>query len=249
MKLIIDTRSGIAGDIVSAGLIGLGADEGFMTSAMKKAAQMLGGAIVKLSREGGVNRVFVDIEYDDEHLYEEEAKKKLEDVLKEVTLSLKYKEIARRILRVLCEAEKYVHTHHPRLKNMIHKNNTRNEAILHEAQDIIVDVIGVAAGLYNLEIDEVFYLDYVNVGGGKVTFSHGEFDVPAPAVEYVLGRYSIIWKRSDVPFEATTPTGVSILAGTGAKSVKRLDRDDIILQSMAGGSRPLPPVGFYLIKE
>ena len=221
MKLIVDTRAGIAGDIVIAGLIGLGTEKKLMLSSMRKAAEMLGEVTIESIVEDGVNRVFIKIDSDYSHLGEGEIKRMLEDALKTLEVKSLYAAIVRKVLDILCEAERYVHSHYPRLKAISHKHNSKGKAVLHEAKDILVDVVGFVVGLENLGVEEIFYLDYINVGGGKVSFSHGEFDVPVPAVSYILNKYSFVWSTSNSLFEATTPAGVSILAGIGAKRIKK----------------------------
>ncbi len=249
MKLIVDTRAGIAGDIVIAGLIGLGADKRLILSSIRKASEMLGEVTIESIVEDGINRVFIKIKSDYSHLGEDEIKKMLEDVLKTLELKSLYTAIAGKVLSVLCEAERYVHSNHPRLRMMIHKQGSKGKAVLHEAKDILVDVVGLVVGLESLGVEEIFYLDYINVGGGKVSFSHGEFDVPAPAVSYILNKYSFVWRTSNSLFEATTPTGVSILAGIGARRMKEFNFSSVIRKSLAGGTRPLAPISFYLISN
>ena len=50
------------------------------------------------------------------------------------------------------------------------------------------------------------------VGGGKISFSHGEFDVPAPAAKIILEKYNIPFAKGPVLSELATPTGISIIS-------------------------------------
>ena len=88
------------------------------------------------------------------------------------------------------------------------------EAMLHEAQDILLDVVGAAKGLEVLGIDlgKVVCLTSVSVGGGTVRFSHGTLPVPAPAVSAILKCYRIPHVAGPVDVELLTPTGAAILA-------------------------------------
>ncbi len=87
--------------------------------------------------------------------------------------------------------------------------------VLHEAQDILIDIVGAAVGLEYLKVDmnSVIGLSPVAFGGGYVTFSHGKLPVPPPAVMSVLRNYKIPTISGPVDIELLTPTGASILAG------------------------------------
>jgi hypothetical protein len=90
-------------------------------------------------------------------------------------------------------------------------------------------------------------MDYVNVGGGTVTFSHGTLDVPTPATRHILDAHHIPWKKSDIAFEMATPTGASILAGCGASRI--VAEPVYAREALAGGTRPLPPIHFMLVPQ
>lgn len=251
MKLVIDTRNSIAGDIVNAGLIGLGADQEQMISSMEYAGNHIGTTKIKPTVDYGAVKLEVKIETDYDHLHESKAKEFLAKITNNLGISQFYRDIATRTLNVLCDAERYVHSNDKRLQHMLHHHHQEHnsEAILHEAKDILIDVIGLSVGLRELDISEIAYLDYVNVGKGTIRFSHGEFEVPAPATEYILHKYDINWKKLDTGGEMATPTGVSILAGCKAKRIDTLKDYRIIKKSLAKGTRGLPPISFYLMEH
>jgi uncharacterized protein (TIGR00299 family) protein len=89
------------------------------------------------------------------------------------------------------------------------------------SHDAIVDVVGTAAALEVLGIDEVASSP-VATGMGTVKSAHGFLPNPAPAVVRLL-RGVPTWGR-DLPVELTTPTGAALLAAT------------------AGSFGPLPPM-------
>ncbi len=264
MKLIIDTKNGIAGDIVNAGLIGLGADEKRMISSMEYAGNHIGITKIKPDFDHGATKLEIKIETDHDHLHESKIKEFLAKITDDLDVNKFYREIATRTLNVLCEAERYVHSHDERLHHMLYhhhhahrKHNHRKtyhhreyntEAILHEAKDILIDIVGLSIGLQELGISEIGYLDYINVGNGIIEFSHGKFEVPAPATEYILNKYRFNWKKSDTNEEMATPTGVSILAGCNAERICSLEDYCIIKKSLARGTRNLPPISFYLVE-
>ena len=104
--------------------------------------------------------------------------------------------------------------------------------------------------MQDLKIEEIYYRDHVNVGNGTISFSHGIFEVPAPATKYILNACKINWQKSDLyRKEMTTPTGASILAGSKAKRMKQFDYSQVIRKSQVKGTlTELPAISFYLIK-
>lgn len=241
MRLIIDTRNGLAGDIMAAGLIGLGADADAVTVAMELAGNLMGGALVTHDCASGIHRINVKILEKPGHLHANQARTFLNSAAKDADIAGRWLDNASRALEVLVEAETHVHAHHPALKGHFHGH----EAVLHEASDIIIDIMGMAAGMRELDIHSIEYLDYVNVGSGKVVFSHGTLEVPTPATRHILEKHLIHWKTFDAGLEMTTPTGASILAGCGAARV--LAEPPKGKKILAGGTRPLPPVSFMLV--
>jgi hypothetical protein len=75
--------------------------------------------------------------------------------------------------------------------------------------DAIVDVVGTAAALEVLGVDEVV-ASPVATGSGMVRTAHGLLPNPAPAVVRLLEGVPTYGR--DVPVELTTPTGAAILA-------------------------------------
>ncbi len=94
-------------------------------------------------------------------------------------------------------------------KEGVPHSHTGEEAILHEAQDILLDVIGAAKALESLDIlpESVLCLTPVSIGGGVVKCSHGTLAVPAPATASILKRAKIPHVFGPVNVELLTPTG------------------------------------------
>src|SRR5436190_14514273 len=77
------------------------------------------------------------------------------------------------------------------------------------ALDAIVDIVGTAAALEVLDVDEVFSSAVAN-GTGMTRAAHGALPIPAPAVVELL--HGAPTYGLDVPIELTTPTGAALLA-------------------------------------
>ncbi len=76
--------------------------------------------------------------------------------------------------------------------------------------DAIIDVVGTAAALEVLGVDEVC-ASAVATGTGMVRSAHGRLPNPAPATVRLLEGIPSYGR--DVPIELTTPTGAALLAG------------------------------------
>lgn len=125
---------------------------------------------------------------------------------------------------------------------------TSEDAMLHEAQDIIMDIIGVVTGMQLLDIDpKAGLVAPLAVGGGYVNFSHGSLPVPAPATSVILTEENIPWKYGPLETELTTPTGAAIL---GAFDLNMQDTVPGNLQAKGygRGSKDLdiPPLKLYI---
>jgi uncharacterized protein (TIGR00299 family) protein len=85
-----------------------------------------------------------------------------------------------------------------------------NRMHLHEmgGTDLLIDVVGVLAGVDYLQPD-VILSSPVNTGKGTIRFSHGAYPVPAPATARLLEGVPIF--QNEVEGELTTPTGALLL--------------------------------------
>jgi hypothetical protein len=79
------------------------------------------------------------------------------------------------------------------------------------ALDAIVDIVGAAAGLYGLGIEQV-YASGAPLGSGWVESAHGRIPVPAPATLELLAAAQAPTRPSPGPGELVTPTGAALLA-------------------------------------
>ncbi len=125
-------------------------------------------------------------------------------------------------------------------------SHSGEEALLHEAQDILLDVMGAAAGLQHLHVDmnRVACFTPVAVGGGAITFSHGAMPAPAPATSAILKRYRIPHVAGPVDVELLTPTGAAILAALHPiwRCRQPMPEKSIIARGMGLGAKNLRPL-------
>ena len=91
------------------------------------------------------------------------------------------------------------------------------------ALDSIIDIVGVAAALEVLGVDEMCSSS-VATGTGMIRAAHGMLPNPAPAVVELLASVRAPTRGLDLSVELTTPTGAGILA------------------ALAVGFGPMPPM-------
>ena len=101
--------------------------------------------------------------------------------------------------------------------------------------DTIIDVVGTAAALELLGVDEV-RSSAVATGTGMVRAAHGLLPNPAPAVVGLLQGMPT-WGR-DVPVELTTPTGAALLAALSS-GFGPMPAMEVVAQGFGAGTREL----------
>lgn len=111
----------------------------------------------------------------------------------------KVKEISLHVFKKIGEAEGKIH------------GMPLEQVHFHEvgAVDSIIDIIGTAILIDELEIDTI-YSAPVPTGSGKIHIDHGIYPVPAPATLEILKGIPLA--KSDIKAELTTPTGAAFAA-------------------------------------
>ncbi|HSN77340.1 MAG TPA: nickel pincer cofactor biosynthesis protein LarC [Anaerolineae bacterium] len=79
------------------------------------------------------------------------------------------------------------------------------------ALDSIVDIVGAAAGLHSLGIEQL-YASGAPLGSGWVQSAHGQIPLPAPATLELLTAAQAPTRPAPGPGELVTPTGAALLA-------------------------------------
>ena len=261
MQLIIDPTGGIAGDMFAAALISAGADEKLMIKAMLKAANKIGKAEIKSEiTDDGSMRLRMEVEHHHGHLSGHKAYHLLEDIFDELNVEGVYREFGFKTLDVLVKAEIQAHKENTFLTDHIHAHHDHHhdhghdhhheDADLHEAQDILIDITGAAFGLQLLNSPVNAILSHpVSWGGGHITFSHGHMPVPAPATKIIFDTYQIPGEMGPIDVELCTPTGSAILAALQSKvEIGKTGESMAIGLSRGGKNLPVPPLKIELVE-
>ena len=206
--LALEPIGGVAGDMLVAALLHLGApraalDEGIAALAKEtKDADLRSLRVVAAPVEvNGIAALHVTVEVPDavrEREPHHRPYRQIRDLLAGAALPPRAKALAQAAFHGLAEAEGRIHGVAP------------DEVELHEvgALDSIVDVLGASLLVAVLDPGRIVALP-PPAGSGTVRSRHGPIPVPAPAVLEVLRGRPI---RSSGPGERTTPTGAALLA-------------------------------------
>ena len=266
MQLLINPEGGIAGDMFAAALINAGAEAKTVTLAMQKAAEKLGRASVRhLKTKEGCSRLQIEVEHHHGHLSSFKAMELLESLFEEQKIREPYRTFGQKMLAHLIKAEKEAHEtydfdmehnhhHHHGAHNHHghHHHHHEPEAWLHEAQDILIDVMGATAGLQELSAPVRASLTApVHYGGGSISFSHGNLKVPAPATEVMIRNNKIPVKKGPIETELFTPTGAALLSALQATEIKEQPSPSPKTEGCSRGTKELPiePLKIYLFRE
>ncbi len=252
MNLRIDCSGGFAGDMFTAALLNLGADYDFVSNAMRKSGEKIGRiGIGKRKTEDGATQLLLNFYSEEKHLNSDIIYNILTEIFSQFKTPDIYREFGIKVLQILIEAEKKAHKQNVFKELSKHHKHNGDITFLHEAQDILIDITGAVTAMESLEVNPEATLGLpVNVGNGKIKFSHGILDVPAPATKIILDNYGIEWERGEINHELCTPTGASLLAALLPETDISNEENITILKSgYSRGSKvlPIPPLKIDLI--
>lgn len=230
--LYLECCSGISGDMMTAALLDLGADEEVLRKALKSLP--VDGYEIKISRvkKAGLDvcdfNVVLDAahenhDHDMEYLHGHQKEQReghghghvshehrsLADILKLIEmgdLTPRAKQTASDIFCILGEAEARAH------------GVPGDQVHFHEvgAVDSIVDIVSAAVCLDNLEITDVI-VEELYEGRGTIRCQHGMLPIPVPAVVNIVQKHHLNLRITDVEGELVTPTGAAIAAAIRTK--------------------------------
>lgn len=226
--LYYDCFSGISGDMNLGALVDIGVDKEYLKNELLKLN--INGYKLKSKRDvkNGISGTKIDViiehhnhyqsniikhEHTHGHNHDNSTQKHtheingehqhrnlkdIETIISNSSLNENVKKISLEIFKKVAVAEGKIH------------NKNIDEVHFHEvgALDSIVDIVGAAICFDYLKVDKI-KSSTVEVGSGFVKCAHGVLPVPAPATAEILKDIPI---KSNIPFEATTPTGAAILA-------------------------------------
>ncbi|HAN44687.1 MAG TPA: nickel pincer cofactor biosynthesis protein LarC [Ruminococcaceae bacterium] len=208
--LYLECYSGISGDMTVAALLDLGADKAALLSALN--SLKIGGFEIKIGRanKNGIDACDFDVVLTDAHEHGHGCGDKehhhrgindIFDIIDNSDISVRAKQLAKDIFAVIAKAEAKIH------------GKPLEDVHFHEvgAVDSIVDIVGAAVCIDNLNIERVIASPLFE-GTGYVRCQHGLLPVPAPATAEIFKEYSIPFKITQNNGEMVTPTGAAIVA-------------------------------------
>ena len=211
--LYLECRSGISGDMTVAALLDLGATEEHLREELRKLPvdgyEIQVKKVVKSGLQVSDFDVILEHEapahtHDHMHTHVHRSWADIEKMLLESDLKPRVKALSLQMFRTVAE----VHFHEV------------------GAVDSIVDIVGTAACLDELNVDKVLVSELTE-GCGHVHCQHGELPVPVPAVLEIAAAHHLTLHQMDQEGEMVTPTGAAIAALSegqcpGAYCVKKI---------------------------
>jgi pyridinium-3,5-bisthiocarboxylic acid mononucleotide nickel chelatase len=192
----LDAFSGLSGDMMVGAMLDCGADFGEFERAI--ASMPIAGYRLSTRRKtlSGISALKFDVTVTDPQ--PERHFSEIRESIESSRLAAAVKRRALAIFEALAKAEAKVH------------NTTPDHVHFHEvgAVDSIIDIVGTAWGLEQLNVGEVL-VSPLPMGNGFARSQHGVIPVPAPATAELLSGFPL--KIGDGAHEMVTPTGAAIV--------------------------------------
>ena len=208
MSIIFDLRSGVSGDMLLGAMLQMyPGDRQEVLDDLVKAASVLSPTRVwteDIERRGNKG-LKLNTEWDKMRFGYTPAldmMSYLDDGLGQISAGDRVVRMAKRILLNILQAEMTAH-----------QCRTMEEVHLHEAgtPDTIVDAVGISLLFDMLKLDgEWVKATPISLGTGTVMTSHGELEVPVPAVRPMIRHIPV--RSGPMKGELATPTGVAAVS-------------------------------------
>lgn len=200
--LYFDCFSGISGDMTVGALLDIGADEKILLEGLSQLK--VDGYQIKIEKKlkNGISGTDFSVLLEEHHDHEEHehVHRNIVDIEKIINgsgLNERVQKLSIDMFRLVAEAEGKIH------------GKPAEEVHFHEvgAIDSIVDIIGTAICIDNLDADRIVFSS-LPLSKGFVKCQHGMFPLPAPATQEILKNVPVYY--TDINFELVTPTGAAI---------------------------------------
>jgi pyridinium-3,5-bisthiocarboxylic acid mononucleotide nickel chelatase len=206
---VIDCQmAGVAGDMILAALLDLGANTKKVTDAIKSLENpSYGYEEISIDLKQTTNKDFKATTIDvtsktASHMHGNKLIEIVEKCTQSLEISSKAKQFASNTIHTLIETEAKMH------------NTSMDNTHMHEVGlvDTAAEIIGTAVALDDLGLfDAKIYSTPVSVGGGLFKFSHGTVSSPAPATLAIFQSKHFPIQGGPIEKELATPTGAAIL--------------------------------------
>lgn len=238
--LILDPRqSGISGDMTVAALTDLFCCQEFTNELLGKICNKAKDLFsldaqyeVVQTTENGVFgcKLQFEVKKDFGHLHLDVFFNHWRRLLEELNLTPARVEKLFKILDVLVEAEKQVHgkVEASLAEIHFHELNSLDTIIDFTVSQLILEEYGQNLNIMGLP---------TSVGSGRITFSHGDFSLPVPAVTTILQKTRYPFQQLDYPKELTTPSGLALLTGLVGQPVTHLPKGVVEKTGVGLGQR------------
>ena len=198
--LYLDLFSGASGDMLLGALL----DAGLPLEALRTELEKMDLAGYELVAERQVRHGLSGIRLLVRDVAQAHPARRLPDIrrlLQDSALSMRVQEASMAVFARLARVEARIH------------GSAVDEVHFHEigAVDSLVDVVGFAAGLEQLQVERVFSSP-VPLGSGTIETEHGLLPVPAPATLALLAEVGAPTRPHPAQTEIVTPTAAALLA-------------------------------------
>jgi uncharacterized protein (TIGR00299 family) protein len=214
--MVIDCRlSGASGDMILGALLGAGASESKVRTAIESVSNHVTWCKqisfnVRDIMKGDFRAKKVDVQIDEDNPKQgrgrpaSQVKTAIANVMNGLKLSDLAKEFASRATNTMVEAE-----------TKVHGEVSQDDVELNElgSTDTVADIVGATVALEDINVlaNAAVYSTPVAVGGGLFKFSHGVVQSPGPVALEILRKFSFPIVGGPVEGELITPTGASLL--------------------------------------
>jgi uncharacterized protein (TIGR00299 family) protein len=223
VRLLLNPSCGVSGDMLLAALVDLGAPLAGIRDAIASTGLTGWHLATERADAGGIQATRAVVTVTDTSI-ERRAAELIELAARARPPAVAA--LATEALRTLAQVEADLH------------GQRLDEVHLHElgGHDTVIDIVGVAAALHLLDVDEVWSAP-VAIGTGTVRTRHGVLPVPAPATAALLRGAQV--RGTDIAGETVTPTGAALLTAVGAR-YELIPAVTVIRVGYGAGSRRLP---------